>query len=233
MTPKYRIRHLQSSLVAWLRGDKCQVHSNRNCLWDAIDSRVISSSGSPYRTPKGHTPAWVDNVCAFSAIFFSLMSSQVDWQKGDAFNPNTFAHLFPRVDGVVHTLGILLEDGEYKQAVRDANIPQLLSSLFRTVTGDTGNPLRKGSAPGGDRMTYESMNKKAGSDLRVLCSLLLHLPLTQLFMYAKHSSPLRLLKKILITRGHLFTSLQKISSDPSFLRGTSKQNARQNRKSRG
>jgi hypothetical protein len=89
-----------------------------------------------------------------------LTSSQVDWQKGDAFNPDSFAHLFPQVDGIVHTLGTLLEDGEYKRAVRDADIPRLLSSLFRSVTGETGNPLRK-SATG---HSYESMNKTAGAD---------------------------------------------------------------------
>ena len=152
-----------------------------------------------------------------SALFSS--SSQVDWQKGDAFNPDTFAHLFPKVDGVVHTLGILLEDGEYKQAVRNANFPQLLSSLFRSVTGDTGNPLRKGSAAGGDRMTYETMNKTAGSSLRVLCWLYFHLTVTQHFKYAKRSSPLFRRPKSLTTRGHLFMSLQKISSDHSFLPG--------------
>jgi nucleoside-diphosphate-sugar epimerase len=118
----------------------------RAALSRGYEVTSVSSSGNPYRTPKGHTPAWVANV---------------DWQTGDAFNPDTFAHLFPQVDGVVHTLGILLEDGEYKQAVRDANIPQLLSSLFWSVTGDTGNPLRRGSSAGSDRTTYESMNKKA------------------------------------------------------------------------
>jgi hypothetical protein len=98
-----------------------------------------------------------------------MVSSQVDWQKGDALKPDTFSHLFPQVDGVVHTLGILLEDTEYKQAVRDGNIPPLLSSLFRSVTGFTGNPLRKGSSTAGNRMTYESMNKISGSYQRLLC----------------------------------------------------------------
>jgi len=116
----------------------CRAALSRGCQVTSV-----SSSGGPYRTPKGHTPAWVANV---------------DWQKGDAFQPDTFAHLFPQVDGVVHTLGILLEDGEYKQAVRDANIPQLMSSLFRVATGDTGNPVRKESAAG---VSYESMNRKA------------------------------------------------------------------------
>lgn len=119
-------------------------------------------------------------MCAVSRILslpiFSFSCSQVDWQKGDAFNPNTFAHLFPQVDGVVHTLGILLEDNEYKQAVRDANIPQLLSSLFRSVTRDTGNPLRKGLSAEGKSMTYESMNTKAGPNSRVLTCLSYYLP---------------------------------------------------------
>ncbi|KAG5645245.1 hypothetical protein DXG03_006662 [Asterophora parasitica] len=109
----------------------------------------VSSSGRPYRTAKGHTPAW---------------ASKVDWQKGDALQPETFAHLFPRVGGVVHTLGTLIEDGNYKQAVKQGDVLGLVSSFWQSVTGDYGNPLEKRT----DKLragSYELVNRD--SALRV------------------------------------------------------------------
>lgn len=99
----------------------------------------------------------------------------MDWQKGDAFHPESFKHIFPCVDGVVHTLGILIEDGDYKQALQDSNIPQLVSSIFRSITRDSGNPLKSGmpseSCSSGARLTYGAMNKDSGADA-VVCSIL-------------------------------------------------------------
>ena len=46
-----------------------------------------------------------------------------------------------------------------------------MSTLFRSLTGDNENPLRNGSPMGGNKMTYELMNKKAGSNFCVLCLL--------------------------------------------------------------
>ncbi|KAJ7219329.1 mitochondrial protein [Mycena pura] len=99
----------------------------------------LSSSGRPYQTPKGHTPAW---------------TAQVDWQKGDALRPETFTQHLEGASGVVHTLGILLEDAGYKRAVRDGNAPALL----RAVIGER-NPLNPPS------LTYETVNRD--SALRV------------------------------------------------------------------
>lgn len=134
----------------------------------------------------------------------------------------------------MHTLGILLEDSEYKQAVRDANIPQLMSTLFRSLTGDNGNPLRDGSPTGGNKMTYELMNKKAGSYLYVLCLLYSHLFVAQHLEYANRSFRHRLIpsESTSTILDHSFTFLLKISSDPLFLRGTLKQNARRSRELR-
>jgi len=99
-----------------------------------------------------------------------LLRTQVDWQKGDAFHPEGFKHIFPHVDGVVHTLGILIEDGDYKQAMQNSNIPQLLSSLCRSITRDSGNPLKNGVPPESSeaRLTYGAMNRDSGADVGVL-----------------------------------------------------------------
>ncbi|KAG6917979.1 hypothetical protein DXG01_017163 [Tephrocybe rancida] len=91
----------------------------------------VSSSGLPYRSAKGHAPAWV---------------SQIDWQKGDALHPESFAHLFPEVDGIVHTLGTLLEDSSYKQAIKQGNVLGLLGILHNNIVGDHGNPLENSTS---------------------------------------------------------------------------------------
>ncbi|KAF5358380.1 hypothetical protein D9756_001520 [Leucocoprinus leucothites] len=89
----------------------------------------------------------------------------VDWQKGDALYPQSFAHIFPEVSGVVHTLGTLLEDadGAYKRAIRSGDVPGLLGSFLRNVVagGGGGNPLEKHQQLGGQmkRGTYEVMNR--------------------------------------------------------------------------
>jgi len=103
----------------------------------------ISSSGRPYQTARGHTPAW---------------ASKVDWQKGDALQPETFAHLFPEVGGVVHTLGTLIEDGKYKQAVKQGDLLGLVTSFCESVTGDCGNPLEK-TTYDLQRDSYEVLNR--------------------------------------------------------------------------
>ncbi|PPQ72588.1 hypothetical protein CVT26_003691, partial [Gymnopilus dilepis] len=115
----------------------------------------VSSSGNPYRTPKGHSPAWTAKVL----LLIDYAALEVDWQRGDAFHPETFAHLLPEVDGVVHTLGTLIEDSSYKDAIRQGNIPALASSFFKAATGDTGNPLAKNDST--NRKTYNALNRDA------------------------------------------------------------------------
>ncbi|RDB21122.1 MIOREX complex component 2 [Hypsizygus marmoreus] len=105
----------------------------------------VSSSGRPYQTSKGHTPAW---------------ASKVDWQKGDALQPKSFAHLFPQVGGVVHTLGTLIEDSQYKQALKQGNIFGLVNSFCQSLSGDRGNPLEK-TADDSQKGSYEVMNRDA------------------------------------------------------------------------
>ncbi|KAG6898373.1 hypothetical protein C0992_009048 [Termitomyces sp. T32_za158] len=87
-----------------------------------------------------------------------------NWQKGDALHPESFAHLFPEVDGVVHTLGTLIENSNYKQAINRGDILGFLGSLRDSVVGNHGNPLER---PTGEtlRGSYDIMNRD--SALRV------------------------------------------------------------------
>ncbi|KAJ7940579.1 mitochondrial protein [Mycena leptocephala] len=110
----------------------------RSALAHGLQVTSVSSSGRPYQTPKGHTPAW---------------TAKVDWQTGDALHPETFARHLDGAAGVVHTLGILLEDAEYKRAVREGDAPALLRALL----GSGRNPL----APPPATATYEAMNRDA------------------------------------------------------------------------
>ncbi|KAF7440728.1 hypothetical protein PC9H_001076 [Pleurotus ostreatus] len=103
----------------------------------------VSSSGRPYQTPKGHSPAW---------------TSKVQWRKGDALNPDTFVDILSEVNGVVHTLGTLLEDGEYKAALRRGDPFKLFGSFLNGVIGQT-NPLKKSSQSAQGTGTYEVLNR--------------------------------------------------------------------------
>lgn len=105
----------------------------------------ISSSGKPYTTPKGHSPAW---------------TSKVNWQAANALRPETYADLLPGATAVVHTLGTLLEDTSYKTALKESNVPALLSTFVsRLASLDPGsvNPLKDPHKEGG----YEQMNRDA------------------------------------------------------------------------
>ncbi|GAA5990754.1 hypothetical protein JCM5350_007357 [Sporobolomyces pararoseus] len=102
--------------------------------WNVVS---VSRSGKPFRTPAGHSPAWVD---------------QVEWTKGTPFDPTSYAKVLPSCDALVSTLGILLED-DYKQSGQ-AQPLRVLKSIAGNLLGETGNPLRKQ----GDK-TYERMNR--------------------------------------------------------------------------
>ena len=60
------------------------------------------------------------------------------------------------VDGVVHTLGTLLEGGAYKKAVREGNALSVFASLLQARFGDD-NPLKRGVEG-----TYDSVNRDSG-----------------------------------------------------------------------
>ncbi|GAA5885355.1 hypothetical protein JCM16303_006016 [Sporobolomyces ruberrimus] len=102
--------------------------------WNVVS---VSQSGKPFRTPAGHSPAWVD---------------QVEWTKGTPFDPTSYAKVLPSCDALVSTLGILLED-DYKQSGQ-AQPLSVLRSVVGNLIGETRNPLKKRG-----EKTYERMNR--------------------------------------------------------------------------
>ncbi|KAG8217728.1 mitochondrial protein [Butyriboletus roseoflavus] len=122
-------------------GDQHQVHSFFNTLFSATSFIAIhSSSGTPYKTPKGHSPAWV---------------AKVEWRKADALLPETYADILPKVGAVIHTLGTLLEDGKYKSALAHGD----LIGLVGAIAGGGTNPLDRGP----QRRTYQVINRDSGA----------------------------------------------------------------------
>ncbi|KAK0459800.1 uncharacterized protein EV420DRAFT_1537796 [Desarmillaria tabescens] len=108
----------------------------RAALAKGMQVTSVSSSGRPYRTPRGHSPAWTEKVT---------------WLQGTAHDPSTFADALKDTNGVVHTLGTLLDDDKYKKAVKEGNIAGLVGSLIGSQ-----NPLEKKTSSG-----YESLNRDA------------------------------------------------------------------------
>lgn len=92
-------------------------------------------------------------LCVHSSDHHSLF--QVEWHAADALRPDTYAHLLSGVTGVVHTLGVLLENTEYKQHLRDGNVPALLKTFF----GGGSNPLKQPSGTG----AYDTINRDSGT----------------------------------------------------------------------
>jgi hypothetical protein len=73
------------------------------------------------------------------------------------------------VTAVVHTLGTLIEDQQYKQSIKEGNLPALLSTAFRNL--GTKNPLA--DVGKNNSSSYEVMNRD--SALRV-CETFLSTP---------------------------------------------------------
>lgn len=88
---------------------------------------------------------------------------------------------------MVHTLGTLLEDGEYKAALRRGDPFKLFGSFWNGVIGQT-NPLKKSSQSAQGTGTYEALNRDSGAFSRNPTNCHTHQP-TQLCVFVKHSSP--------------------------------------------
>ena len=75
--------------------------------------------------------------------------------------PETYRSLVGSATAVVHTLGTLLENSSYKQAVRQSDAASLAGVFAKLLKGD--NPLAKGTEG-----SYERINKDSG--VCALCS---------------------------------------------------------------
>ncbi len=91
----------------------------------------------------------------------------VQWHRASAFEPDTYRDLIAGKSAVVHTLGILLEDAGYKDAIARGDVLGLLGSVVRGATGSgpASNPLKTAKEARG---TYEAMNRDSGESRREL-----------------------------------------------------------------
>lgn len=121
---------------------------------------LVSSSGRPATTPAGHARAWTHSV---------------KWNKASVFDPSSYAHLLAESTAVVHSMGVLLEGGKYKEHVRSGNVLGLVGDVLGLGRGGSSggveeNPLKRGRGRGrekeggGDEMSYQKMNKESGEN---------------------------------------------------------------------
>lgn len=74
----------------------------------------------------------------------------------DALRPETYSDLLPGVSGVVHTLGTLLADTRYKDALQRQDLAGAATSIIQSLTSASGNPLEE------HQNAYETLNRDAG-----------------------------------------------------------------------
>lgn len=81
----------------------------------------------------------------------------MEWLRADALQPKTYSHLLPGVSAVVHTLGTLLADTKYKDALRKQDLAGAAQSVLQSLTGaGRRNPLEE--RPN----AYETLNRDSG-----------------------------------------------------------------------
>jgi hypothetical protein len=81
----------------------------------------------------------------------------VEWLKADALRPETYSYLLPGVSAIVHTLGTLLLDTKYKEALRRQDLAGAAESFLRTLFMGVGhNPLEEWPN------AYERLNRDSG-----------------------------------------------------------------------
>ncbi len=118
-----------------------------------------SSSGRSFQTPKGHTPTWTEKVASRESPLPSSHetdSIEVEWLRADALRPETYSHLLPDVSAVVHTLGTLLADTRYKDALQKQDLAGAAAIFLQSLTGAGRNPLEE--SPNG----YKALNRDSG-----------------------------------------------------------------------
>lgn len=112
--------------------------------------------------PRGIPPHGPPKCCPLPLVVPAAHShhafTQINWLKGNALQPETYAHLLPGATAVVHTLGTLLEDGRYKAALKDGDIPTLARTFLSGLVGGS-NPLEDVQKDSG----YTQLNHDAGT----------------------------------------------------------------------
>ncbi len=123
---------------------------------------LLSSSGKPYKTAKGYSPAWTSEVffCVVPPRHLIILSLfQVTWLAADALDPSSYMHLLPKCTAVVHTLGTLFDDLRYKAALKEGNFGAFSSSVLANVLG-----FRMGNKNPIEKSNYDLLNRDSGME---------------------------------------------------------------------
>eukprot|EP00040_Diaphanoeca_grandis_P028110 m.161516 g.161516 ORF g.161516 m.161516 type:complete len:256 (-) comp31240_c0_seq1:170-937(-) len=68
----------------------------------------------------------------------------VEWAKGDALDPTTYASLLRGASGVIHTVGTLMENDKYKQLIRsNGNFATYNGATYEVINRDTALAVAK------------------------------------------------------------------------------------------
>lgn len=89
----------------------------------------------------------------------------MEWLRADALRPETYSHVLPDASAVVHTLGTLLADTKYKDALRKQDLAGAATSFLQSLMGAGRNPLEE-SADG-----YERLNRDSGLWIYSVCDM--------------------------------------------------------------
>lgn len=79
-------------------------------------------------------------------------AQKVQWKKADVFKPESYKHILKDANAVVHSIGILLENAEYKKAINSNN--DLLGEIMSFF--QTSNPMTKNVSNSYDAVNRES-----------------------------------------------------------------------------
>jgi len=108
----------------------------RTALARGWEVTSLSRSGQPFKSSKGHSPAW---------------TKRVNWLTGSASDPSTYASILPTCTALVHTIGILLES-DYKSGDPRDLLRGLLNGPLSWFSGGR-NPLDE------TEKSYENVNR--------------------------------------------------------------------------
>jgi len=85
------------------------------------------------------------------------ISIQVTWLKGNCLTPSTYSDLLKDCTSVVHAVGTLLENPDYKKVVQSKSAAEAFGNLC--ISCKNQNPFRRDAS---EANNYEKINRDTG-----------------------------------------------------------------------
>ncbi|CAN6609112.1 MIOREX complex component 2 [Trichomonascus vanleenenianus] len=88
--------------------------------------------------------------------------SQIRWRKADAFEPSSYTEHLEGADAVVHTMGTIFGNTEYKNVINGGLSPSKLCDLVKMVAPKGyENPMRRGEKGANEQDAFERLNRES------------------------------------------------------------------------